>query len=109
MSSYDILDRLMATIAERAKNADPKSSHVAKMVAKGTPKIAKKLGEEAVETAIAAMMDGRDEVIKESADMLFHLLVLWHVQGIKAQEVMEELARREGISGIAEKAGRAEG
>ena len=105
MSAFDILDRLVATIAERA-GADPKTSHTAKLISKGVGKIAKKLGEEAVETVIAAMEGDKQHTIDESADLLFHLLVLWQAQAIAPAEVMAALQAREGISGIEEKASR---
>lgn len=105
MSEFEQLDALMRAIQER-KTADPKESQVAKLLKKGPLKIAKKLGEEAVETAIAAASTDRGQVVYESADLLFHLLILWHSMNIRPAEVMAELARREGVSGIAEKASR---
>jgi phosphoribosyl-ATP pyrophosphohydrolase len=107
MSVFETLDTLVATIAARA-SADPKQSHTAKLLSKGTAKIAKKLGEEAVETVIAAMSGDKQDTIDESADLLFHLLVLWQSQGIAPAEVMAALQAREGMSGIAEKASRGE-
>lgn len=103
----DTLTRLAATIAER-RNADPATSWVAKLHAKGLPVIAKKLGEEAVETVIAALSGSREELVGEAADTLFHLLVLLDAKGVGLDEVMAELDRREGTSGIAEKASRSE-
>ena len=105
MSAFTQLDTLVRTIDAR-KDADPKASHVAKMLKKGTLKIAKKLGEEAVETAIAAANNDREQVVYESSDLLFHLMLLWHAMGVSPAEVMQELARRDGVSGIAEKASR---
>lgn len=105
MSEFEQLDKLMATIAER-RTADPKESQVAKLLKKGPLKIAKKLGEEAVETAIAAASQDRPQVVYESGDLLFHLLVLWASMNISPAEVMADLSRREGMSGIAEKASR---
>ncbi|MEQ8746411.1 phosphoribosyl-ATP diphosphatase [Pyruvatibacter sp.] len=99
------LDRLAASIAAR-KGGDPAQSYTAKLLDKGIEKCAQKLGEEAVETAIAAAANKRDEVVSESADVLYHLLVLWAAMDIEPAEVYAELARREGISGIAEKASR---
>ena len=99
----DTLSRLEATIRER-RNADPASSYVAKVVAKGRAKIAQKLGEEAVEAVIAAISDDREEMVKESADLLFHLLVLLSDMDLGLNDVIAELERREGLSGIAEKA-----
>ncbi|MCB2060730.1 MAG: phosphoribosyl-ATP diphosphatase [Novosphingobium sp.] len=107
MAEPGTLDRLEATIAAR-RGADPESSYVAKLNARGMPKIAQKLGEEAVETVIAAMADDRDAVIGEAADLLFHLLVMLGAKGIAVEEVLAELDRREGTSGIAEKASRKE-
>lgn len=107
MSAFAYLDNLVATIASRV-GGDTKLSHTAKLLKKGPPRIAKKLGEEAVETAIAAVQGKKEETISESADLLFHLLVLWQSMGIAPAEVMAELERREGISGIAEKAARVE-
>ncbi|MES2984490.1 MAG: phosphoribosyl-ATP diphosphatase [Pseudomonadota bacterium] len=107
MSAFDYLDTVVATIASRV-GGDPKLSHTAKLLKKGTPRIAKKLGEEAVETAIAAVQGNKPETIAESADMLFHLLVLWQSMGIAPAEVMAELERRKGVSGLAEKAARVE-
>lgn len=106
MTQFTALDTLTATIAKRAAEGDSSRSHTAQLLAKGPARVAKKLGEEAVETAIAAAQGHREETITESADLLFHLLVLWHSMGIEASEVMAELTRREGTSGIEEKAGR---
>ena len=105
MSAFAYLDKLVATIASRV-GGDPKLSHTAKLLKKGPPRIAKKLGEEAVETAIAAVQNDKAHTISESADMLFHLLVLWQAMGITPQEVMAELERRQTMSGIEEKASR---
>ena len=105
MDSHDTLSRLEATIAARA-GADPESSYVAKLNARGTGKIAEKVGEEAVETVIAALSGGKAELVGEAADLLFHLLVLLGNKGVALSEVMTELDRREGVSGIAEKAAR---
>lgn len=107
MSAFDQLDSLILTIAARV-GGDPKASHTAKLLKRGPARIAKKLGEEAVETAISAAQGNREEVVAESADLLFHLLVLWQAMGIKPAEVMAELERREAMSGIEEKASRAE-
>ncbi|MEK9754026.1 MAG: phosphoribosyl-ATP diphosphatase [Rhodospirillaceae bacterium] len=100
-----VIERLYATIAAR-KSADPSSSYTAKLLADGRPRIAKKLGEEAVEVCVAALSGGRDEVIAESGDLLYHLLVLWAEQGIAPDEVWNELAGRFGTSGIDEKKSR---
>lgn len=101
----DTLSRLAATIAAR-RSADPDSSWVAKLNARGLPVIARKLGEEAIETVIAALSGTREELVGEAADTLFHLLVLLDAKGVPLDEVLAELDRREGTSGIAEKAAR---
>ncbi|MBL28959.1 MAG: phosphoribosyl-ATP diphosphatase [Rhodospirillaceae bacterium] len=98
----DVIDRLYKVIEGR-RTADPAQSYVAKRLQQGTEKIAQKVGEEAVETAIAAVAGKRSEVIAESADLLFHLLILWADAGISPDDVRAELARREGLSGIDEK------
>ncbi len=105
MDSSDTLSRLAATIAVR-RAADPESSYVARLNARGLPKIAQKLGEEAVETVIAALSGDADELTGEAADLLFHLLVLLDAKGVPLAKVLAELDRREGVSGIAEKAAR---
>ena len=101
----DTLSRLSATIAAR-RDADPATSWVARLHAGGVPVIARKLGEEAVETVVAALVGSRDELIGEAADTLFHLLVLLDAKGVPLAEVLAELDRREGTGGIAEKAAR---
>ncbi|WP_425407070.1 phosphoribosyl-ATP diphosphatase [Hwanghaeella sp.] len=101
------LDRLFATIESR-KGADPASSYTAKLFGKGKAKIAQKLGEEATETVIAAMGGDQREVASESADLLYHLLVLWAETGVAPEDVWAILDEREGVSGIAEKASRKE-
>lgn len=101
----DTLSRLAATIAAR-RDADPASSWVAKLNAHGVPVIARKLGEEAIETVVAALSGSREELIGEAADTLFHLLVLLDAKGVAWDEVLAELERREGTSGIDEKAAR---
>ncbi|MBT7954537.1 MAG: phosphoribosyl-ATP diphosphatase [Rhodospirillaceae bacterium] len=97
----DILERLYAVIESR-QGADASSSYSAKLFAAGLPEIARKVGEEAVET-ITAALSGEGDVTAESADLLYHLLVLWAAAGIKPEDVWTELARREGTSGIEEK------
>ncbi len=101
-----VLDRLWAVVMER-RSADPSVSHSARLLSRGTPKVAQKFGEEAVECLIEAIAGNRDALIGESADVLYHLIVLWVDAGVRADEVWAELQRREGISGIAEKASRA--
>ncbi|WP_296998393.1 MULTISPECIES: phosphoribosyl-ATP diphosphatase [unclassified Thalassospira] len=103
--SQHILDALYATVSAR-KGADPDTSYTAKLLAKGTPKIAQKVGEEGVETVIAALAESPEKVASESADLLYHLTVLWADQGVKPEDVWKILAERQGISGIAEKASR---
>lgn len=107
MSAFNYLDTLIKTIAARV-GGDPKASHTAKLLKRGPARIAKKVGEEAVEVAISAAQNNREEVIAESADLLFHLLVLWQSMGIAPADVMAELAAREAQSGIEEKAARVE-
>lgn len=97
-----VLERIYGVILSR-RGADPETSHVARLFQKGTRKIAQKVGEEAVETVIAAMSQKRKDIIGESADLMFHLLVLWADAGLRPQDVWAELARREGVSGIDEK------
>ena len=107
----DILDRLQATIAQRkgvrrhdAGGAD--ESYTAQLFRRGRGRIAQKLGEEAVETVIAAMGDDAAKIVPEAADLLYHLLVLLTDAGLSLDDVRAELARREGTSGVTEKAGR---
>jgi phosphoribosyl-ATP pyrophosphohydrolase len=102
----DILDRLEAMIAERLRAGDAQGSYVAKMAAKGRLKLAEKLGEEAVETVIAAVAQSDEALVGEAADLLFHLLILLGARGISLDQVRAELQRREGTSGLDEKAGR---
>jgi phosphoribosyl-ATP pyrophosphohydrolase len=104
-----VLDRLWQTIEGRRAAGDVEASHSARLMARGTAKVAQKLGEEAVECVIEAVQGNRAETILESADVLYHLLVVWVDAGIRPQEVWAELRRREGISGIAEKAARPKG
>lgn len=102
-----IIERLEETIRER-RMADPATSYVAKLRAAGRARIAKKMGEEAVEAVIAAMGDDRAEMVAESADLLFHQLMLLADMDISFAEVLAELERREGLSGLVEKASRAD-
>ena len=101
----DTLTRLEQTIGERL-SADPASSYVASLAARGVPVIARKLGEEAVETVIAALSGSDAELVDEAADLLFHLTVLLAAKDIPLERVMAELERREGTSGLDEKASR---
>ena len=96
------------SIVEARRGAAPEASYIAKLFAKGRKKIAQKVGEEGVETAIAAVSEDRTAIIGESADLLFHLLVLWADAGIAPCDVLEEMQRREGISGLDEKRKRKE-
>jgi phosphoribosyl-ATP pyrophosphohydrolase len=104
MASFSLSD-LETTIRERARSGDPES-WTAKLVAKGMDKAAQKLGEEAVETVIAAVKGDTKAVISESADLLYHWLVVLAIAGISLDDVLAELERRTGRSGIAEKASR---
>ncbi|WFL76279.1 phosphoribosyl-ATP diphosphatase [Altererythrobacter arenosus] len=103
----DTLKRLEQVIAER-RNASPDESYVARLNAEGIEKIAQKLGEEAIEAVIASLSGSREEVVTESADLLFHLMVLLQARRIKLDEVLAELDRRDGVSGLEEKASRSE-
>lgn len=99
------IQRLCGVIESR-RGADPAVSYVAKLFGRGPRKIAQKVGEEAVETALAAVSESRDEIVSESADLLFHLLILWAATGVRPEDVTAELARREGLSGLEEKKSR---
>ena len=103
----DILTQL-ETILEERKNADPDSSYVASLYAKGLEKILKKVGEEATETVIAAMEDDKEKIVYETADLWFHTMVLLSSKGISHEAVLAELERRFGLSGLVEKAQREE-
>jgi phosphoribosyl-ATP pyrophosphohydrolase len=103
--SDDVIDRLVARI-QLNRHADPAQSYVAKLTARGRAKMAQKLGEEAVETVIAAMTGDRQEIISESADLLFHLCMVLVDSGLTMDDVRAELVRREGMSGLDEKASR---
>lgn len=100
-----IIDELFEIIEGR-KGADPKSSYVASLFDKGTAKIAQKVGEEAVETAIEALQGDKEKLAAESADLLFHLMILWADQGLKPDDIMTVLKSRLGTSGHDEKAAR---
>ena len=101
------LDRLAATIFARS-GADPQSSWTAKLLAKGPEKCAEKFGEEAIEAIIEAVKGDRDRLTAEAADVLYHLLVMLTAREITLDQVLAELERREGVSGLVEKAARAE-
>jgi phosphoribosyl-ATP pyrophosphohydrolase len=102
----DTLARLEQTIAARLAAGEAQSSYVAQLHARGLPVIARKLGEEAVEAIVAALAGTRAELTGEAADVLFHLLVLLTEKGVPLAEVLAELERREGASGLEEKASR---
>ncbi len=108
MSNPDahILDRLSEVIESR-RGADPSTSQTAKILKKGPARAAKKVGEEAVEVAIEGVRGRRDKLVEESADLLYHLLVLWTTSDVKPAQVWSALEARMGRSGIAEKAARA--
>lgn len=106
--SNDILQRLAGTLEER-KYASPESSYVARLYSKGEDAILKKIGEEATELILASKEGDKTHVVYEMADLWFHCMVLLARNGLNADHVLQELARREGLSGIAEKAGRNKG
>ena len=101
----DVLTRL-AEILEARKSADPAASYVAKLYSKGVDSILKKVGEEAAETIIAAKNGNKEEIVYETADLWFHTLIMLANAGLKPEDVLNELARREGLSGLVEKANR---
>lgn len=96
----------LADVVVSRKGASPETSYTAKLLSQGVDKCAKKLGEEAVETALAGVKGDPQHLASESADLLYHLLVLLEAADVKLSDVMAELAKREGVSGIAEKASR---
>lgn len=100
-----IVDRLYRVILSRRKT-DPAVSHTARLFARGPAKIAQKFGEESIEAVIEGAHGDKKALVMESADVVYHLLVLWAARGIKPVDVWRELARREGRSGVAEKAAR---
>lgn len=99
------MEKLRATIEERWA-ADPEVSYVAKMARRGRRKMAQKVGEEAVEVAIAAVSQDKEKLISESSDLIFHLMVLWQDAGVTLDDIADEFERREGRSGLAEKKSR---
>ncbi|WP_372397861.1 phosphoribosyl-ATP diphosphatase [Azospirillum sp. HJ39] len=105
LPSAEVLDRLFVTVQAR-KGADPETSYTAKLFSRGTAKIAQKVGEEAVEAILEAVRGDKTALAAESADLLYHLLVLWADLGLDPAEVWTRLAQREGISGIDEKKSR---
>lgn len=104
-ATADVLDRLWSVVLQR-RSADPATSHSARLLSRGTAKVAQKFGEEAVECLIEAVAGNPAALIGESADVLYHLLVMWVAAGVEPAQVWAELQRREGVSGIAEKAAR---
>ena len=101
----EIVDALYAVIESR-RGADPASSYTAQLLARGTGKIAEKVGEEAVESIVAALSEGPDALAAESADLIYHLCVLWADAGVRPADVWAKLAERQGMSGLDEKANR---
>jgi len=108
MAERGILQRLEAVIAER-RRADPSTSYVASLSHRGEDAILKKIGEEATETVLAAKSGSRESLVRETADLWFHCLVLLAYSGVSVEEVLAELERREGRSGLQEKASRPKG
>ena len=107
MNMQAIFEQLTQTIQAR-KDANPETSYVAKLFHKGEDTMLKKIGEEATEVVIAAKNNDREQIVYESADLLFHLMVMLARYDVRLDEVADELARREGLSGLVEKASRAE-
>ena len=103
--SPKVLDRLWKVVMDR-RTADPALSHSARLLSRGMPKVAQKFGEEAVECVIEAVSGNAHNLVAESADVLYHLLVVWVSAGVHPSQVWAELERREGVSGLAEKASR---
>lgn len=106
LKNQDILQRLTETLEAR-KQASPDSSYVARLFSKGEDAILKKIGEEATEVILASKDGDKNHLVYETADLWFHSMVLLAQHGLSAQDVLDELARREGLSGIAEKESRA--
>lgn len=104
-TGVEVLDRLFDVVRAR-RDADPAASHSARLLARGRAKVAQKFGEEAVECVIEAVAGNETALVSESADLLYHLLVVWVSAGIEPALVWRELERREGVSGVAEKASR---
>ena len=105
--AVDALERL-ADVLESRKSGDPDKSYVARLFAKGPDAFLKKIGEEATEVVIAAKDENREQIVYESADLLFHLMVMLAQYDLTLADVADELARREGLSGLVEKASRSE-
>lgn len=98
-SNAAIFERLFNVIQGR-RGGDPEQSYVARQFERGTSRIAQKVGEEAIETALAAVCDDKNQLISESADLLFHLMMLWADRGLEPNDIFAELIRREGVSGL---------
>jgi phosphoribosyl-ATP pyrophosphohydrolase len=107
-TTASILDRLYTKI-EASRDGDPTKSYTAKLFTRGRAKIAQKLGEEAVEAVIEILREDKQGLVAESADLIYHLFAAWVVAGVRPDDVWAELARREGIGGLAEKAARKSG
>ncbi len=107
LATAEVLNRLWQVVTSR-RDADPSTSHSARLLSRGTAKVAQKFGEEAVECVIEAITGNKPALVAESADVLYHLIVMWVNAGVRADEVWAELERREGVSGVAEKASRAQ-
>lgn len=106
MTADEQILKQLYEVIEGRKTADPDSSYTARLFSKGTHKIAQKMGEEAVEAAIAAVAESQERLVRESADLIYHLMVLWSHKGIKPQLVWEEIENRFGTSGLAVKEAR---
>ena len=104
--SFEHLELLWKKIEERALSSSPEDSYVASLLSKGVKECSKKLGEEAIETVLASITKDKTETIRESADLLFHLFVLWKALNIIPEEIMKELKDRDSMSGHEEKASR---
>ena len=105
MSTHDILHRLSETLASR-RNADPETSYTAQLFASGPDSILKKIGEECAELIMAGKEGKRLNIVWESTDVIYHVMVLLAFYGLSIEDVIQEMRRREGISGIDEKAAR---
>ena len=101
----NVIDELFSVIEQR-KGADPDESYVARTFSRGREHVAKKVGEEGVEVALAGALGDTKGVVSESADLLFHLMILWSATGVSPADVLEELAKRRGVSGFARDAAR---
>ncbi len=99
IASAAVVERLFEVVKDR-RGGDPKTSYSARLFARGRGKICQKLGEEAVETIVAALEESPAEVASESADLLYHLLILWAETGVEPADVWAELEHREGVSGV---------